>query len=250
MCGGFAVTAVLFAQQQQAPKRNTFLVSRPVPDPAAVERGKAIFVPSCGFCHGTNATGGEGPDLVRSDVALKDENGETIGPVIHGGRPGMPAFPQMTDAQIKDIAAFLRFRQQEAIDRSSYQVKEVNTGNAKKGEAYFTAHCASCHSLQNDLKGIASKYEATALITRILYPKGAESQVTVTEGGKATTGTVIYLDDFEVGVRDDAGVYHGFTRGPGVHVAVKDPLAAHEKLMKAFNDADLHNVLAYLETSK
>lgn len=251
--GGLAVAAGLCAQpalQAQAPRKNSFLISRPAPDPAAVERGKALFVPTCGFCHGPDATGGEGPDLVRSAVALKDENGEEIGPVIHAGRPGMPAFPQMTDAQIRDIAAFLRFRQQAAIDRGAYQVKNINTGNPKRGEIYFRAHCASCHSPEKDLKGIAGKYEPTALVTRILYPKGAESQVTVTQGGKVTTGVLTYLDDFEVGLRDDAGVYHGFTRGPGVKVDVKDPLAAHEKEMKSFRDSDLHDVLAYLETLK
>src|SRR5438045_1825426 len=100
--------AFVVCAQPPGPRRNNFLISRPVPDSAAVERGKTLFVPSCGFCHGTNATGGEGPDLVRSAVALRDENGDEIGPVIHAGRPGMPAFPQMTDPQIKDIAAFLR----------------------------------------------------------------------------------------------------------------------------------------------
>src|SRR5579864_1283299 len=80
------------------------LISRAVPDPAAVERGQKIFVAQCGFCHGTNANGGEtGPDLIRSVLALDDEDGEHIGPVIQKGRAdkGMPAFP-MTDAQVKD----------------------------------------------------------------------------------------------------------------------------------------------------
>lgn len=234
--------------QSPTPSRNPFLISRPVPDPAAVDRGKDLFVPSCGFCHGTNATGGEGPDLVRSAVALRDENGEEIGPVIHAGRPGMPAFPQMTDAQIKDIAAFLRFRQQTAIDRSTYAVKEINTGDPKQGETYFGAHCATCHS--GDLKGIATKYQPIDLITRILYPRGDKSTATVTSGGNSFTGTLEYLDDFEAGLRDTAGEYHAFTRGPAVEVVVKDPLEAHEKQMKTFQDADLHNVLAYLETLK
>src|SRR5665213_1781252 len=248
------VLPVIFAfglcAQTPAPRGNTFLISRPVPDPAAVERGKNLFVPTCRFCHGTNATGGEGPDLVRSAVALRDENGEEIGPVIHAGRPGMPAFPQITDDQVKDIAAFLRSRQQAAIDRGSYQVKDVNTGDARKGEIYFKAHCANCHSPDNDLKGIAAKYEPTALITRILYPRGDKPMATVSTAAQTVTGTVEYLDDFEVGLRDDAGEYRAFTRGPGVKVTVKDPLAAHEKQMKTFQDGDLHDVLAYLETLK
>src|SRR5882762_4970935 len=83
----------------RGPARSTFLVSRPIPDAAAIERGKTLFGPSCGFCHGTNATGAEGPDLVRSAIALRDEGGDEIGPVVRAGKPGMPAFPQMTDEQ-------------------------------------------------------------------------------------------------------------------------------------------------------
>jgi cytochrome c oxidase cbb3-type subunit 3 len=236
--------------QTAPPRRNNFLISRPVPDPAAVERGKAVFVASCGFCHGPNATGGEGPDLVRSAVALRDENGEEIGPVIHLGRPGMPAFPQITEAQVKDIAAFLRYRQQVAIDRGSYEVKNVNTGDPKRGETYFAAHCATCHSVTGDLNGVVSKYEPTALITRILYPKGAKATATVVDNGQTLTGTIEYLDDFEIGLRDDAGAYRGFTRSPALKLTIKDPLEGHEKQMKTFRDDSLHDVLAYLETLK
>jgi mono/diheme cytochrome c family protein len=236
--------------QSTPPRRNSFLISRPVPDPAAVERGKALFVASCGFCHGTNATGGEGPDLVRSAIALRDENGEEIGPVIHAGRPGMPAFPQITDSQIKDITAFLRYRQQVAIDRGAYEFQNVNTGDPNRGETYFTAHCATCHSVSGDLKDIAAHYEATALITRILYPKGSKPTATVVDNGQSFAGTVEYLDDFEVGLRDDAGIYRGFTRSPALKLVIKDPLQAHEKQMKTFRDDDLHDVLAYLESLK
>ena len=54
--------------------------ARPKLDAAATERGQAAFVGSCGFCHGSNARGGEkGPDLVRSVVVLDDENGADLG---------------------------------------------------------------------------------------------------------------------------------------------------------------------------
>ena len=261
-----AITALPdFAQAQatppapaagKAPQRSPFLISRPVPDQASIDRGRALYVPTCSFCHGTNATGAEGPDLVRSFVALRDEGGNEIGPVIKAGRPGMPAFPQLTVDQIRDIAAFLRNRQQDAIDRNAYQIKNVNTGNVEKGKAYFAAHCAACHSPEKDLKGIGGKYEDAVLLGKIVYPTGrgvtpaARRTVTVTANGKAISGRLEYLDDFEVGLKDSTGEYHAFQRGPTVKVAVKDPLAGHEKLMKIFNDADLHDVLAYLVTMK
>ncbi len=235
---------LLLASAQIATAQKNFLISRPVPEAAAVERGKALFVPACGFCHGPDATGGEGPDLLRSVIALRDENGNEIGPVVHAGRPGMPAFPQMTEAQIADLAAFIRFRQQAAINRGEYELKDVNTGNAARGEAYFKVHCASCHA---DMKGVATKYEPAALMARILYPKGA-ALPRATVGN--ITGTLEYLDDFEAGIRDKDGQYHAFTRTPQLILKIEDPLEGHVKLMKAFQDRDLHDVLAYLETLK
>src|ERR1039457_1796515 len=75
-------------------------------DGASVERGKTTFVGACGFCHGSNAKGGEkGPDLLRSVLVLDDVDGTTIAPIIIKGRPekGMPRFA-FTPQQIGDIA--------------------------------------------------------------------------------------------------------------------------------------------------
>jgi mono/diheme cytochrome c family protein len=242
-----------------------FLISRDVPDPAAVERGQALFVANCGFCHGSNANGGGegGPDLIRSALALDDEKGDKIGPVIHNGRGKMPPFAQMTQAQIEDIAAFLRAKQQAAINRNAYTIQNVNTGNAAQGKVYFNEHCASCHSAAGDMAGLAGKYTPEILLNRIVYPGGrggrgrgaaattrVHPSATVTANGRTFSGTLEYMDDFDVALRDASGEYLSFSRGPNVSVAVKDPLAGHEKLIPKYSDEDLHNVLAYLETLK
>jgi cytochrome c oxidase cbb3-type subunit 3 len=250
---------------QRPPARNSFLISRPVPDPAAVERGQKNFVASCGFCHGTNANGGEGgPDLIRSVLALDDDDGDKIGPVILKGRPdkGMPPFA-MTDAQIKDIASFLRARQQAAINRGAYPIQNVVTGNAKSGEAFFNGagRCNTCHSPTGDLAGIGKKYEPVALQSRMLYPgpprrnrggpqpKSVPTLVTVKlPSGKSVTGTLEYLDDFTVSLRESSGDYYSVSRDPGVKVDIQDPRAAHAELVKKYTDAQMHDVLAYLVT--
>src|ERR1039458_5031740 len=57
-------------------------------DGASVECGKTTFVGACGFCHGSNAKGGEkGPDLLRSVLVLDDVDGTAIAPLIIKGRP-------------------------------------------------------------------------------------------------------------------------------------------------------------------
>jgi mono/diheme cytochrome c family protein len=258
------------AQPSAGPGRGgrNFLISRDVPDPDAVARGQKNFVARCGFCHGSNAIGGEsGPDLVRSVLALDDEGGDKIGPVIRDGRPekGMPAFP-LTDDQIRDIAAFLRSRQQAAIDRNTYTIQNIVTGDARKGQAYFNGagRCNTCHSPTGDLAGVAKKYDPVALQSRFLYPgarrprrgegpppKGIPTPVTVTlASGQTITGTLEDIDDFNVGLRDASGDYHSFDRAPGVKVDVRDPLAAHEELLKKYTDDEMHNLLAYLVTLK
>jgi cytochrome c oxidase cbb3-type subunit III len=237
------------------------LITRTVPDAAAVERGQKIFIGNCGFCHGTTAQGGDtGPDLVRSALALDDERGDKIGPVIEQGRAskGMPAFHLPSD-QIQDIAAFLRSRQQAAIDRNAYSILNVVTGDRDKGREYFNGagRCHSCHSPTGDLAGIAKKYDPVALQSRFLYPRPRSNeapvrpQVTVTlASGQSFSGTLEYLDDFDVALHDTSGEYHSFSRDSHVKVEVHDPLAAHADLLKKYSDADMHNLLAYLVTLK
>ncbi len=239
------------------------------PDPAAVDRGQKLFVSNCAFCHGSSATGGNsGPNLVRSVLVLHDEgSGTQIGPVILNGRleKGMPKFA-FTEAQIKDVAAFLLNRSQATVDRMSYKTININTGDPKAGEAYFQAHCASCHSGTGNLAHVATKYEPEGLLSRILYPSANErgrrsskvrdakavSSVTVTSPvGQSTTGALEYMDDFTVSLVDASGEHHSWSREePGLKVEVRDPLKAHQELLTQYTDADMHNVLAYLETLK
>ena len=60
---------------------------RPASDPAAVERGKALYGVNCAFCHGADTRGGDsGPSLLRSGIVLDDQRGELIAPVVQNGR--------------------------------------------------------------------------------------------------------------------------------------------------------------------
>ena len=248
-----------------------FLAIGPPADKDAAARGQKLFVANCAFCHGTNANGGNGgPDLVRSVLVLHDKGtGNEIGPVIKNGRPGkgMPAFP-LTDAQIHDIAQFLLQRHQAASNRMAYQIQNIVTGDAKAGEAYFNTHCTECHSATGDLAHIGSKYsDPVALQQRFLYPREerwpgapgpppdprAEKTVTLKlPDGQTVEGKLDHIDDFSVALTDAAGQHRSFLldQTPGVQVTVHDPLAEHAKLLTQYTNADMHNILAYLETLK
>ena len=252
---GLSVVAILWALPVSAQ-----LISRPVPPADAVERGQKEFVIQCGGCHGSDARGEDnGPDLVRSVIVLDDEQGSLIGPVLRKGFPneGMPAF-DLSDVQIQDLAAFLRERTQAAINRNAYPLQNLLTGNAKDGEAFFNGarRCSTCHSVTGDLAGLASRFTPAQLQTRFLYPRGGRggpgkpTTATVTpRTGPNVSGTLDFIDDYTVGLRDAEGYYRSFSRD-AVKVDIQDPLAAHAQLLRQYSDKNMHDVLAYLVTLK
>jgi mono/diheme cytochrome c family protein len=242
------------------PARPNFFGLAPPPDPASVARGEETFVANCGFCHGSTAKGGNGgPDLVRSVLVLHDEgSGTLIGPVVLGGRPdrGMPKFP-LTSQQVKDIAAYLMARSQATVLRGEYKILNVVTGDAAAGRTYFAAHCANCHSPQGDLEHVADRYDPATLQARFVYPRVRSAKFPVTAtvtlpSGKTVSGVVNSIDDFNIALTDASGQYYSWMldEGNGVRVALRDPLQGHEDLLRRYTDADMHNILAYLETLK
>ena len=241
---------------------------RPPEDPAMVARGKQSFAVNCAFCHGSDARGGEtGPNLVRSQLVLDDQHGETIGQVILNGRidKGMPKF-DFNATQISDIAAFLHSLP--SATRGSPPSEPINilVGDAKAGEAYFNGvgKCSTCHSVTGDLAGIGAKHDPKTLQNLLVSggggrtfggSPGAESHVppttvTVTFAtGKTYQGVLIHLDAFVVALTTADGNYHSFSiHGPVPKVVVHNALQPHIDMLATFKDTDIHNLTAYLVT--
>jgi cytochrome c oxidase cbb3-type subunit 3 len=227
-------------------------------DNAAADRGKLVYTQFCINCHGGTAKGSDrGPDLIRSAVVLRDRLGNGIGPAIGKGAEHQA---KLTDAQVVDLSHFLHQRiESTASNRNARGTLNVVTGNAQAGRAYFNGagKCSTCHSPTGDLAGIATRTSpAVNLQQRFLFPsltRGGPKQVEVTVtpvGGRPVSGTLLRIDSFNVSLRDVSGEYQTIRRGPNVKVEIRDPLAAHHELLDQYTDADMHNVLAYLETLK
>ncbi len=230
----------------------------------AVARGRKQFGQTCAFCHGQDATGGRGPDLIRSVLVRHDRNGDLIGPVVTGGRAdrGMPAFP-FSASQIADLAAYLH-AQIALFDlhvrapggyANDIPASRLATGSAAAGKAFFygAGGCSKCHSPTGDLAGIAKKYDPQDLETRFLYPSGAPVTATVTlPSGARMSGILLLNDEDYVSIRSTQdGWYHSWPRRDLKSVEVHDPLAAHrELLIHKYTNADMHNIFTYLETLK
>jgi cytochrome c oxidase cbb3-type subunit III len=218
--------------------------------------GRAIFQQNCSFCHGRDAMGGEtGPDLTRSKLVTGDKTGDQILTVVREGRPGnkMPAF-NFSSQQLQDLLAFIRARVAEVAahpgGRRGVDVSDLQTGNLDAGKAYFNGAggCAKCHSPTGDLAGIANRYEGLRLEERMLYPWNTKSAVTVTlPSGETISGTLAYLDEFTVALRDASGTYRSWSTSR-VRYKVDAPVNAHVDQFPKYTDDDIHNLMAYLQS--
>lgn len=250
---------------------------RPKGDPEVVQRGRGIFAGACGPCHGADARGGQlgGPNLLRSELALNDKAGELMYPVIKNGRPGTQMVPSpLPDEDIKAVIAFVHDLQSKIGGQGNPppgEEKELDilVGDAKAGETYFGARCATCHSPTGDLKGIATRAGQPKALQNLWVsggraiarggggtrPVGAPRAVTTATitlpSGEKTTGTLLRLDDFYVTVVQADGSQRTFRRtGDTPKVEITDPLEGHRALLGVLTDADMHNVTAYLVTLK
>lgn len=227
-------------------------------DNAAADRGRALYAKHCINCHGSTAKGTDrGPDLIRSNVVLRDRLGNLIGPAI---RPGASHQTVLAANEVVDLSHFIHQRVEAVVsNRNARGPLPVLTGDPEAGRAYFNGagRCNTCHSPTGDLAGVATRIPDPAnLQQRFLFPalrrgSGKQVEATVTSGQRpAVTGAVVRLDDFFVSLRDASGEYHAFNRGPGVTVVVTDPLAAHHELLDRYTDDDMHNLTAYLARLK
>ncbi len=244
---------------------------------AAADRGRTVYIAECLTCHGPKARGGgdavpenqKGPDLVRSLTVLHDRYGNTVGPFLKKGHPMQSgrASASLTIVEVADLSHFLHQKLNDTLRSGPYsQILNVLTGDAAAGAAYFNGagRCSSCHSPTGDLAGIAKKFDPPSLQQQFVFPRGGRGgrgrgaastskpvMVTVTPpSGVAVTGVLIALDDFNVSLRDDSGVYTDWKRTPGLKVEKHDPYQAHIDLLDHYTDKNIHDVVAYLETLK
>jgi cytochrome c oxidase cbb3-type subunit 3 len=254
-------------------------MQRPPADPAVVERGKGLFGVMCIACHGADARGGQlnGPNLLRSQLVLMDKDGELIGPVIQNGRPerGMPPMPIPPD-DTKAIAEFIHSltgasRGQGAPPPTDAPLPDIVVGNAAAGREYFAARCSACHSVDGDLKGIATRLGDPRMLQNSWVSGGtaggpggrrrgpasaggAGSAMTATvtlPSGDKVQGRLARIDDFLVTLAQEDGTLRSFRRDGDVpRVEITDPLEGHKQLLAVLTDKDMRNVTAYLVTLK
>ena len=110
---------------------------------ASAVDGEKLYLQHCAACHGDTGDGGVGVPLSLPDFQSSVSN-EYLKISIKQGRPGrvMPAFPQLSEAELDSIVKHLRTFADVAIpDEDPTPVK----GDPVKGKQLYTKYCLSCH---------------------------------------------------------------------------------------------------------
>lgn len=252
---------------------------KPLADPAVLARGKTLYEISCRSCHGADLRGGDmsGPNLLRSQIALNDNDGESIGAIVRTGRGDMDPI-NLPEESVKAIAAYIRSilataRGQGSPPAGPRVELNVLVGDAAAGQAYFATNCSACHSPTGDLSGIAQRVPDPMALQNLWVaggggggrggrgggtgaaaagPNRREVRVTVTPAsGEKVEGRLVRIDDFIVILAQADGTTRSFRRdGDLPRIDIRDPLEAHKKLLLVYTDRDMHNVTAFLATLK
>jgi cytochrome c oxidase cbb3-type subunit 3 len=165
----------------------------------------------------------------------------------------MPSF-NLSSEEISSVVAFIHSQkakvESQVGGRRGVDAADLQTGDAEAGKRYFNGAgtCSSCHSPTGDLAGIASRLKGLQLEQRMLYPEDAQSKITVKlPGGQTVSGTLAYKDEFTVALRDASGNYRSWP-ADAVKYTIEAPVEAHVDLFGKYTDADIHNLMAYLQT--
>jgi cytochrome c oxidase cbb3-type subunit III len=148
----------------------------------------------------------------------------------------------------------------------------ILVGDAAAGKTYFDGHCASCHSITGDMKGIGAKYADDPRGLQNAWVGGTAGgggrgfggggrggggggQGTVTlANGEKFTGRIVKQTDFLVVLTTADNTRHEWPIVNGSpKIDIVDPQAAHKKMALELDDPDnknMHDVTAYLATLK
>jgi putative heme-binding domain-containing protein len=233
-------------RSQQYPGKNPHLNNK-----ESIRGGMSLYRRLCGECHGLDATGYRGPNLITYMAGASDE---ALFQTIRKGVPGseMPA-SNRPDVELLQIMAYLRNMNAVAPADS------VPVGNVANGAQLFAKQCANCHRVAGkggrigpDLSRIGSARTRDALVREIRtphewIPPAYETVTVVTKDGQKIRGIKKNEDAFSIQMMDMRERIQGYSK------ANVEVLYDKNSLMPAFSakqlsDGDLSDLVGYLTT--
>jgi len=171
--GAILVAGSLWAQSAGTPGYDINYIGPRMADPILQHSKEMYVLYGCSYCHGLYLESrGEATDLMHSRLVGRDENANLIGPLLRAGIPQtaklspMPQFSDLSDQQISAIATWIHYARQQGRYKELMEGKDLSSGSAGAGKAYFERTCVSCHSNP----GVLTR-DPGAMRARILRPK-------------------------------------------------------------------------------
>ena len=246
-------SAILFVLQAAFATAQTARLS--AAGAADIAAGRRIFESQCAWCHGTEGTGGTGPDLRRSTLRHAATDPELV-TIVRTGIPGteMPSFAiALTENMAWQTAAYVR-----TLGRAATRPAP---GDPKRGAALFeSTGCGSCHvvngrggTLGPELTSIGALRGPSHLRESIVQPEAAHPPGYLIVRAQPTAGPTIR----GVRVNEDVFWIHVRDSGGTVHALEKSTLASLDReltgtLMPSYasrlSGTDLDDMVAYLAT--
>jgi len=243
-------SGVLLAAQDRPPHpaaNNPHLRNR-----ESIRAGMALYRVICADCHGLDAGGYRGPDLVTFIGAGATD--ERLFDTIRKGVPGteMPAQrDDISDNDILQVIAYLR-------NLSTVAPTETAVGNVDNGKQIFSQRCTSCHRVSGnggrigpDLSRIGVQRSRAALTREIRTPSewmapNFETVTLVTKDGQRIRGVKKAEDVFSIQIMDTRERIQGYLKSN-----LQEVVYEKNSLMPTFGtaqlpDSDLRDLLGYL----
>lgn len=247
VAGSFLAAQEKEGRSQQHPGKNPYLG-----DKQAIRDGMALYRIRCADCHGLDASGYRGPDLMA--LLAGGTTDESLFQSIRKGVTGteMPA-SNAPDDEILLIIAYLR-------NIGTVAPPAIPVGNAENGAKIFQAQCANCHQVAAkggrigpDLTRIGIARSHAALVREIRTPSewippAWESVTIVAKDGQRIRGIKKNEDVFSIQIMDLRERIQGYLKSD-----LQEVIYDKSSLMPAYgperlNDSALNDVIGYLTT--
>jgi putative heme-binding domain-containing protein len=244
--GGYMAAQEREVRSQQYPGSNPHLNNK-----ESIRGGMSLYRRLCGECHGLDATGYRGPNLLAYMATASDE---ALFQTIRRGVPGseMPA-SNRPDVELLQMIAYLR--NMNAVPPA----ESVPSGNVANGAQVVAKQCANCHRVAGkggrigpDLSRIGSARTRDALVREIRtphewIPPAYETVTVVTKDGQKIRGIKKSEDAFSIQMMDMRERIQGYSKA-NVEVLYDKNSLMPPFDAKRLNDSDLSDLVGYLTT--
>ncbi len=118
-------------------------------EPVAKPDGARLYAQRCSACHGADGRGDVGVPLALP-AFLSSVDDAYLRKTVRLGRPGrvMPAFTQLTDADVEAIVAHIRRWPGQKPPKTVPHDRIA--GDTARGQTLYARHCAACHGAHGE----------------------------------------------------------------------------------------------------